>query len=121
MKNNVPTTTIPAVSVFPLTDPSTVGDGVEVLDMDPVSLDELPFLALQTTVRLGSSVLLHQQSNCRLRTYTKLIENMMCFVAIGPRAKGTMDGVVLRPDVLTLSAPGCEAEFVVEAGYNSIS
>lgn len=121
MKNNVPTTTIPAVSVSPLTDPSAANDGLKMLEMDMLSLDEKPFLALRTIVRLERSELIFHETSCRLRSYTKIDESLMSFSAIGPRAKGTVDGVAQRPDVLTLSAPGCEKEFVVEAGYNSIS
>lgn len=111
----------PAVVVTELTDPTTVGDGFEVLDQDVVSLDTTPFIAKRVLVRLNGSMLLFQQTSHRLRIYTKVEPRWMGFMVPGPRAKGTLDGQILSPKLLVSATPGAEAELVVEAGYCSIT
>jgi AraC-like DNA-binding protein len=45
----------------------------------------------------------------------------VAFVAFGPRAAGTLNGMALGPDRVMASPSGIEVEFVVEAGYESTS
>ncbi len=121
MTHQSSTPTVPVVSVSRLTDPTAVKDGMQAVDQDVISLDERPFLAQRIMVRLGGSVLLFQHTSHRLRSYAKLGPNSMALLAIGPRAKGTIDGVSMRHDTLIIAAPGTEAELVVEPGYSSVS
>ncbi len=72
-------------------------------------------------VRLPGSMVIFQSANRRLRSRTKLHDALMAFVALGPRAKGTLDGVALRSDVLLVAEAGADGELVIEPGYNSIA
>ena len=112
----------PAVTVFDISDPAAVRDGMEVLEQDVVHLPEkMPFRARRVMVRLPGSMVLFQSTNRRLRSRTKLQDGLMAFTALGPRAKGTLDGLALRSDMLLVAEPGADAELVVEPGYNSLS
>ncbi len=111
----------PAVTVTDISDPASVRDDMEVLDQDVVHLENMPFRARRVMVRLPGSIVIFQSTNRRLRSRTKLHDALMAFVALGPRAKGTFDGLALRSDVLLVAEPGADAELVVEPGYNSIA
>ena len=109
------------VEVLTLSDPTKVRDDIEVLDQDVITLSNKPFSAKRVLVSLESVMLIFQNSSHRLRTHTKLHPNLVAFVSIGQRSRGTIDGILLRPDMLISSAPGVEVDFVVEAGYRSIT
>jgi AraC family ethanolamine operon transcriptional activator len=111
----------PAVSVEDLTDPTAVGGGVEVLDQDIISLDKNPILFKRITVRLENSVLLYQWTSNRVRSRLKLDSEMMALTVIGARARGTIDGMLLTPEMLLVAAPGVAVDLVVDAGYSSVA
>ena len=121
MKHQISTSTAPAVSVSYMTDPTAVRDSMQVIDQDVISLGQKPFLAKRVMVKLENSVLLFQQTSHRVRSHTTVGSNMMAYAAIGPRAKGTLDGIRMRPELLIIAAPGSEGEMVVDAGYSSVS
>lgn len=109
------------VSVSILRDPTMMGDGVEILDQDVVNLGSKPWFAKRVTVRLDDVMVVYQATNCRTRTATKVLGGMLAFVVIGPQSRGTINGLKLNPDEIVVAAPGAQAEFVVENGYQSIS
>jgi len=45
----------------------------------------------------------------------------VAYVAFGPRAAGTLNGLPVGPDRVLAARAGIELEFVVAAGYESIS
>lgn len=111
----------PAVAVVEITDPTAVGEDVRVIEQDVVQLAANPLRARRVMVRLGTSVLLFQSTNLSLRTRTTLHGGLVAYVVFGPSASGTLNGVPVGPDRILASASGIEAEFVVAAGYESVS
>jgi AraC-like DNA-binding protein len=123
---NPPTTSVlhppaPAVTVHAITDPMAVSEDLDVLEQDAVKLERSPLRARRIAVRLGSSVLLFQTTNLAIRTRTTLQGEMTAFVAFGPSATGTLNGRSIRPDRIVAGSPGVRVEFVVGAGYESVS
>lgn len=113
--------TMSAVTVFEISDPTAVGHSIEVIDQDAVQLESKPLRVRRIVVRLGASVVLFQSTNLPIRTRTKLQDGFVAYVAFGPRAAGTLNGLPVGPDRVLASMPGIEVEFVVAAGYESVS
>jgi AraC-like DNA-binding protein len=124
----LPTTTKPftttppaAVTVAEITDPTAVGETIEVVEQDAVQLESRPLRARQVVVCLGTSVLMFQSTNLPIRTRTRLQEGLVAFVTFGPLAAGTLNGLPVGPDRVLASTSGVEVEFVVAGGYESVS
>lgn len=111
----------PAVSVIEIRDPTTVGEAIEEIEQSAVQLESSPLRVRRVIVRLGACVVLFQSTNRAVRTRTVVQEGVVAFVAFGPRAVGTMNGLPVGPDKLAASTPGVEVMFVVEAGYESVT
>ncbi len=109
-----------AVTVTELTDPTAVGDMIQVVELDAVQLESRPLRARRVTVNLDTSVLIFHSTNLALRTRTKLPADFVAFTVFGPCACGTMNGLSVGPDRLLACGPGVEVEFVVSAGYESV-
>jgi len=110
-----------AVTVVEIRDPTAVGETIELIEQDAVQLESRPLMARRVTVRLGASVVLFQSTNLPVRTRTKLQDGFVAYVTFGPRAAGTLNGLPIGADRLLASMPGIEVEFVVAAGYESVS
>ena len=108
-----------AVTVYELSDPSTAGDNIDILDQDVVHLGSTPFSAKRVVVQLDKSVLVFHSSSHRTRSRTKVHPDMMVFLVIGDTSRATIDGLTLDSNLLMAGAPGVEREIVVEAGYES--
>lgn len=108
-----------AVTVFEITDPTAVREGVEVLDQDVVQLEAEPLRVRRVIVRLDDTWLVYHSTNRNVRTRTRVTDAFVSFTAIGPTAQGTVDGSEMAVDRLLVAAPGAEVEFVVKAGYES--
>jgi len=113
--------TIPAVTVVEIRDPTAIGQTIEVIDQDVVQLESKPLRVRRVVVRLGTSVVLFHSTNLPVRTRTKLQDGFVAYVAFGPIASGSLNGLLIGPDRLLTSMPGIEMEFVVAAGYESIA
>jgi AraC family ethanolamine operon transcriptional activator len=111
----------PAVSVTDIVDPASADAGLELLDQDAVQLESQPLRARRVIVRLVSASVLFHASNQRLRTNTSVLRGLLGYVTFGPQARGTVNGVSVRPGMLLAAAPDSEARFVVEPGWESIS
>lgn len=111
----------PAVTVAEISDPTAVGQTIDVIEQDAVQLEPKPLRVRRIVVRLGMSVVIFQSTNLPIRTRTKLQDGFVAFVAFGPRAAGTLNGLPVGPDRVLVSMPGIEVEFVVAAGYESVS
>lgn len=111
----------PAVSVTEISDPASADAGLELLDQDAVQLESQPLRARRVIVRLGTASVLFHASNRRLRTSTSVHQGLLGYVAFGPEARGTVNGVPVRPGMLLAAAPDSEARFVVEPGWESIT
>jgi len=113
--------TMSAVTVDEISDPTTVGPTIEVICQDAVQLESKPLRVRRVMVRLGVGFVLFQSTNLPVRTRTKLQDGLVAYVTFGPAAVGTLNGLPVGPDRLLASPSGIEVEFVVSAGYESVS
>ena len=121
--SNKPVTPNPssAVTVFEISDPTAIGQTIQVIEQDAVQLESRPLRVRRIVVRLGTSVLMFQSTNLSIRTRTRLQDGFVAFVAFGPRVAGTLNGLPVGPDRVLASMSGVEVEFVVAGGYESVS
>lgn len=110
-----------AVSVDELDDPTAVGAGIELIEQDAVQLQAMPLRARRVIVRLADSSVVHYSSNLRVRTRTSARPGWLAWVTFGPRARGTVNGLPVRPGRVLAAEPGAEVGFVAEAGWQSIT
>jgi len=111
----------PAVTVEDINDPATVNAGIELIDQDAVKIQSQPLQARRVIVRLGAAMVVFYTSNLRLRTRTSVHEGLLAYVAFGPQARGTVNGLPVRPGMMLAAAPESEARFVVDAGWESVT
>ena len=111
----------PAVSVEEISDPALAGSGIDWVELDAVKLQSKPLLARRVTVRLSEATVLFHSVNQRVRTRTTVKAGHLAFAAFGPQAHGTLNGLPVRPGMLLAAAPGAEANFVVGAGWESVT
>ncbi len=111
----------PAVSVTEISDPASADAGLELIELDAVQLESQPLRARRVIVRLGTASVLFHASNQRLRTSTSVHKGLLGYVTFGPQARGTVNGVPVRPGMMLAAAPNSEARFVVEPGWESIT
>jgi AraC family ethanolamine operon transcriptional activator len=110
-----------AVTVDDIDDPATVNAGIELIEQDAVTLQSQPLRARRVIVRLGASMVVFSTSNLRVRTRTKVREDLLAYVTFGPRARGTVNGLPVRPGMMMAVAPQSEAAFVVDAGWEAMA
>jgi AraC family ethanolamine operon transcriptional activator len=111
----------PAVAVVEISDPTAVGQSIEVIEQNAVQLQSKRLRARRIVVHIGPSALLFQSTNRPIRTRTRLQSGLVAYVAFGPRAAGTLNGLSIGPDRVLAAGAGIEVEFVVAAGYESVS
>ncbi len=116
-------TTIPlsAVKITELSDPTSVGESIQVIAQDVVKLSSSPLKARRVEVRLGDCLVLFHSTNLPVRTRTRLQAGFVAYTAFGPESVGTVNGLPLGADRILASAPGVEVELIVAAGYESIA
>ena len=112
---------LPAVTVVEITEPTAVNAGIELLAQEAVQLQSVPLRARRVVVRLGSANVVFHSTNLRIRTRTSVVPGLVAYVAFGPHTQGSVNGVPIRPGMMLSAAPGIEASFVAEAGYESIA
>jgi AraC-like DNA-binding protein len=115
------TTDPPAVTEVEITEPTAVNEGIELIDQEAVQLEPEPLRARRVIVRLESATVVLHTSNRRLRTATRVHDGLLAYVTFGPRATGTVYGLPVRPGFILTAAPGAEARFVVEPGWESMT
>ena len=110
-----------AVSVDEIRDPTAVGAGIELLEQETVQLQPLPLRVRRVTLRLEDAAILLHSTNRRVRTRTSLRPGLLAWVAFGPRTRGTVNGLPVRPGMVLAAEPGVEIGFVSEAGWQSVA
>jgi len=110
-----------AVTVLEIDDPTMAGAGIELLDLDAVQLASMPLRVRRIVVRLDTCTVVYSSTNARVRTRTSVNAGLLAYVAFGPRAQGSVNGLAVHPGLLLAAEPGSEAGFVVEAGYESLA
>ena len=104
-----------------ISDPTVADAGIELLAQDVVQLQAMPLHVRRVVVRLVSAVVVYHSTNVRLRTKTSVREGMLGYVTFGPHAKGTVNGLPVRPGLMLAVEPGSEATFVAGAGWESVT
>ena len=111
----------PAVTVVEISEPTAAGAGMELLDQDVMQLQSMPLRARRVIVCLESAAVVFHSTNLRVRTRTSVRKGLLAYVTFGPQAKGTVNGVPVRPGMMLLAEPDSEARFVTDAGWESIT
>ena len=111
---------LPVVTVVEIDDPAAANAGIELLDMSAVQLQSSPFQASRVVIRAGIATVVYHSANLRLRTCTSVTPGQTAFVTFGPEARGTVNGIPVRPGLMLAAGPGAEARFVVEPGWESV-
>jgi len=117
----LPRTASPAVTVEDIDDPALIGAGIELIRQDGVLLPPRALRARRVVVRLDSVAVVFHSTQVRVRTHTSVGEGWLGYVAFGPRARGTVNGLPVRPGLLLVAQPGVQASFVTEAGWASLT
>lgn len=108
------------VSVVRITDPTVVGDVIEVYGMDVINLDPEKFEYRQVMVPLEECTLIYQHTNGALRTRSRIYEDFeSCFI-LGPHARGSIDGAELHPYSMIAAGPGAQAEAIADNDYENV-
>jgi AraC-like DNA-binding protein len=94
---------------------------MELIDEDAVQLQPEPLRARRVIVRLGGAAVVLTACNRRVRAATRVHDGLLAYVTFGPRARGTVNGLPVRPGFMLAAAAGVEARFVVEPGWESMA
>jgi AraC family transcriptional regulator, ethanolamine operon transcriptional activator len=111
----------PRVSVVEIVDPTDASAGIELMDFTAVQLRSAPFRARRVVVQLEAFTVVFHATNLRLRTRTSVRKDLLAYATFGPRARGTVNGLQVRPGLLLAVEPGAEATFVTDSGWESIA
>jgi AraC-like DNA-binding protein len=111
----------PSVTVVDISDPAVAGQGIELVDLDAVQLTSLPFRARRVIVRLEGGAVVYHSTNHRIRTRTKVQGGRVAYATFDPRAKGTVNGLPIHPELVMAIEPETEVVVVTDAGYESIT
>jgi len=111
----------PNVTVVEIWDPATMEKDKEVIDQYLVQLRKEPLRTRRVAVRLESTVLMYHSTNLPVRTRTQLMSGLRGIVAFGPQAVGTVNGLLIHPDLMLIASGHIECQFVAEGGYESIT
>jgi hypothetical protein len=87
----------PAVSVVEISDPTAAGAGIDLIDQEVMQLQSMPLRARRVIVRLESAAVVFHSTNLRVRTRTRVRKGLLAYVTFGPQARGTVDGLPVRP------------------------
>ena len=67
----------PAVTVVELSDPTAIGENIEILRQDLVQLETKPLRARQIYVRLEDSMVIFQSANVKMRVRTTVYDRLL--------------------------------------------
>jgi hypothetical protein len=109
----------PAVTVVDISDPTDANAGVELLDVDAVQLQSMPMRVRRVVVRLESANVVYHSVSLRVRTHSTVRKGLLGYVAFGPQASGTSDGLPVRPGMMLAVAPEVENTFVTNPGWET--
>jgi AraC-like DNA-binding protein len=111
----------PSVTVADISDPALAGQGVEFVDQDAVQLTSLPFRARRVVVRLEGGAVVYHSTNHRVRTRSRLQGGWLAYATFDARAKGTVNGLPIHPELVMAIEPETEVVVVTDSGYESIT
>ena len=109
------------VSVLRITDPTVVGDSVEVYKMDVINLNPEVFEYKQIIVPLVECSLIYQYSNAAMSTRSSIYADFeSCFI-LGPHSRGRIDGSELNPYEMIAAGSGAQADLVLESDFDTVA
>jgi AraC-like DNA-binding protein len=111
----------PTVTVVDIDEPALIGADIELLLQDGVPLPPRALRARRIVVRLGTAAVVSQSTDGRVRTHTRVAAGRLGYVVFDPRARGSVNGLPVRPGLLLMAAAGAPASFVTEANWTSLS
>jgi AraC-like DNA-binding protein len=111
----------PGVTVVEITDPTDANAGIELIDHDAIQLQSMPFRAQRVVVRLETSAVVLHSTDLRVRTRSHVRRDLLAYVTFGTRARGTVNGLPVRPGLMLAVEPGAEVTFVTESGWESVA
>ncbi len=111
----------PSVTVADISDPALAGQGVEFVDLDAVQLTSHPFRARRVVVRLEGGAVVYHSTNHRVRTRSRLQEGWLAYATFDARAKGTVNGLPIHPELVMAIEPETEVVVVADSSYESIT
>jgi len=106
--------------VLRITDPTAVGDSIEVLNMDVINLDPEGFEYKQISVPLDECCLIYQWTNTPLRTHSRVHDDFESCWILGPQAHGSLDGTELHSYALIAAGKGAHGELIAESDYENV-
>ena len=109
------------VTVVDISDPTDANAGVELLDLDALQLQSIPMRVRRVVVRLESAAVVYHSANLRVRTRTSVRKGLLCYLAFGPQASGTSNGLPVRPGMMLAVAPEAENTFVTNPDWETIT
>lgn len=112
---------LPAVSVVDINDPTEVGAGVDLIDLDAVQLQSMPLRARRVVIHLEAAWVVFYSTNLRIRTRTRTRHGLVAYDAYGPQTRGTVNGQLVGPGRMVAFEPGSEVTFVAEGGWESFA
>ena len=114
------TTDRTAVTVVEISDPADANAGIELIDLDAVQLQSVPFRARRVIVRVGAATLVFTSTNLRMRTRTRVAKGHVAYVTFRPHSQGTVNGLAVRPELIFAAGPEAEARLVVDACWEGV-
>lgn len=108
------------VLVSRFTDPTTVGDSIELVNLDVVNLDSEQFEIKRVSVPLAECVLIYTYTSTAVRTRVFVHEGFETCYILGPQARGSIDGAKLRSHAMIAAGPKTKVEVIVDRGYESV-
>lgn len=104
-----------------ITDPTAPGGSLETLDQDLLQLERRPLRARRLAVRLEDCLVIYHSTNLRMRVRTAAQHDLLAFLAFGPRTRGTLNGVAVRPGQLLVATAGSRIVIITEPGHESVA
>ncbi len=112
----------PSVTVAEITDPAIAGQNFELADLDALQLTSaVPFRARRVVVRLEGGAVVYHSTNHRIRARTQALGGRLAFATFDARARGTVNGLAIRPELVVAVEPETEIVIVTDVGYESIT
>jgi AraC family ethanolamine operon transcriptional activator len=115
------TDSLPAVSVVDISDPTEIGTGVELVDLDAVQLQSMPLRVRRVVIHLESAWVVFYSTNLRVRTRTRTLNGLVAYDAYGPQTSGTVNGQPVGPGRMVSVEPGSDVTFVADGGWESFA
>lgn len=109
------------MTVIEISDPADANAGIELLDLDVVQLQSVPFRARRVVVRAGAATVVFHTAKLRMRTRIRVAEGQVAYATFGPQSHGSVNGLPVRPGLMLAAGPQEEARLVVDAGWESIT